>query len=180
MAKLIENNTRLPDEGGRPPQFDIIVIPVDAIPKLRSQVPTKPALTPPVSVALDDPLPADEFEDFGIELTRPNISLEGTFESHRHGFNKADGDAQAIMLIEPRYPPTASRKKVSGYVIARFDVEIDGSTTNIEILEAQPADIFNAEAIRAIQKWKYRPKVEGGIAMKQKGLKVRLDFNAKK
>lgn len=180
MAKLIENNTRGPEEGSRPPLLDIILIPVEEPPNLRSRVPPKPSLALPVSSALIDPvLPADIVE-FGVSLPRPELSLEGVFEGHLHGFNQTDGDARILMMIEPKYPMKAFRQHISGYVIAQFDVEVDGTTSNIKIQQAIPSDIFNEEAIRAIQKWKYRPKVEDGIAMKQAGLRVRLDFHANK
>lgn len=180
MAKLIEDNSRTPEEGSRPPLLDIIFVPVEAPPNLRSRVPAKPSLTLPVSTALIDPVLAEDIVEFDVSLPRPELSLEGVFEGHLHGFNKADGDAHILMMIEPKYPLKAFRQQISGYVIAEFDVEVDGTTSNIKIEKAIPSDIFNEEAIRAIQKWKYRPKVEDGIAMKQAGLRVRLDFHARK
>ena len=47
----------------------------------------------------------------------------------------------------------------------------------MNVIDAEPKRVFDKEAKRALRKWKYKPKVVDGKAMKQVGLTVRLDFN---
>jgi protein TonB len=51
-----------------------------------------------------------------------------------------------------------------------------GGVEDVEVLDADPKRIFDRNAKRALRKWKYRPKIVDGIAQKQFGLEVQLDF----
>jgi protein TonB len=51
-----------------------------------------------------------------------------------------------------------------------------GGVEDVKVIEAEPKRIFNREAIRALRKWKYRPKMVDGKPQKQFGLTVQLDF----
>jgi protein TonB len=88
-----------------------------------------------------------------------------------------DGDATPIVRIEPKYPPQAARDGINGWVKLRFSIMPDGSVDEIEVTDAQPKRVFDREAIRAIKRWKYSPKIENGVALKQTGITVQLDFN---
>jgi bla regulator protein BlaR1 len=84
--------------------------------------------------------------------------------------------ARPIMRVEPHYPIQAAKDKINGSVVLEFDIEADGSTGNIRILRAEPELIFDQVAKDALKQWQYKPKISGGAAMKQTGLKVQLDF----
>ncbi len=59
----------------------------------------------------------------------------------------------------------------------RFSIMPDGSVDEIEVVDAEPKRVFDREAIRALKRWKYSPKIENGQALKQTGIMVQLDFN---
>ena len=84
--------------------------------------------------------------------------------------------ARPTMRVEPHYPIQAAKDKINGSVVLEFDIEADGSTGNIRILSAEPEKIFDSAAKDALKQWQYKPKISGGKAMKQSGLKVQLDF----
>jgi bla regulator protein BlaR1 len=75
------------------------------------------------------------------------------------------------MRIEPKYPVQAAEQRITGYVQAQFNIQPDGSVTDVKITKAEPADTFNKEAIRALEQWRYQPTATGS-----KGAKVQLDF----
>lgn len=75
------------------------------------------------------------------------------------------------MRVEPKYPLQAAQQRITGYVQAQFNINPDGSVTDIQIIKAEPADVFNTEAIRALEKWRYQQS-EAGV----KGARVQLDF----
>ncbi|MBZ9610561.1 energy transducer TonB [Rheinheimera maricola] len=87
-----------------------------------------------------------------------------------------DGDATPIVRIEPRYPVQAARDGLQGWVKLRFSIMEDGSVDEVEVIEAEPRRVFDREAIRALRRWKYSPKVVDGKPMKQTGQQVQLDF----
>ena len=57
--------------------------------------------------------------------------------------------------VAPRFPPRASETGLSGLVDLQFDVNPDGSTGNIEIVNAEPPDTFVPSAINAVRQWRF-------------------------
>lgn len=85
---------------------------------------------------------------------------------------QAAGDVVApITRVEPRYPLTAAQQKIEGYVVAEFDIKPDGSVENVKVVKAVPENVFEKEAVRALQQWAYSPSAAG-----MKKASVRLDF----
>ncbi|MBU2178420.1 MAG: TonB family protein [Gammaproteobacteria bacterium] len=82
-----------------------------------------------------------------------------------------DESAAPVMRVEPKYPIEAARQRITGYVQAHFNIKPDGSVSDIQIIKAEPADVFNKEAIRALGQWKYQPTANG-----VKDATVQLDF----
>ena len=79
----------------------------------------------------------------------------------------------AIQRIEPRYPIEAAQQRIEGFVQLQYNIEADGSTSNIRVIHAQPESVFEQEAVRALQHWRYQPDPNPAANL---GLKVQLDF----
>lgn len=89
------------------------------------------------------------------------------------------GDARPIVRISPRYPVPALRDGIEGWVRMSFSINATGGVEDVTVIDAEPARVFNREAIRALRKWKYKPRVEGGRAIRQTGMAVELTFSLK-
>jgi TonB family protein len=64
-----------------------------------------------------------------------------------------------------KYPPAAKADGVEGYVVVRYDVDVDGTVKNAKVVEAEPPGIFDAAAIAAIQTYRFNaPMVDGASA----------------
>ncbi len=81
-----------------------------------------------------------------------------------------------LIRIEPQYPRKAAMQGIEGWVILQFNLTPAGSVSDVQVLSARPPRIFDREAIKALRKWKYRPKMENGKPVEQKGMKVQLNF----
>ena len=57
-----------------------------------------------------------------------------------------------------------------------FTINEVGGVEDIEVIDAEPKRVFDREARRALRKWKYKPKVVDGKAVKQTDMFVQLDF----
>jgi TonB family protein len=68
--------------------------------------------------------------------------------------------------------PTSDR-----WVELSFDINEIGEVVNIKVVKSTHEGILDKAAIGALKKWKYKPKVVDGIAVLQKDLKVRLQFD---
>ncbi|KGY12262.1 energy transducer TonB [Vibrio tubiashii] len=88
--------------------------------------------------------------------------------------------AMPLYRVEPRYPAKALKRGAEGYVVMKFTIDPTGKPVDIEVVEANPRRMFEREAIRALKKWKYQPKVVDGSAIAQFGQSVRLEFKIAK
>ncbi|MCO7226426.1 energy transducer TonB [Pleionea sp. CnH1-48] len=79
--------------------------------------------------------------------------------------------------IAPEYPMIARKKGLQGWVKLSFDVNEEGYTTNVRVVESEPKRIFDKAAIRALKKWKYSPEKEEGKGVYMSGQQVTLEFN---
>lgn len=92
------------------------------------------------------------------------------------GTGAGDGMAIPIATLAPRYPTEAARDGIEGYVCFRFTIQPDGSVGDLDIYDAKPRRVFDQEARRALQKWKFRPAIVDGKPTAQPGAKYCLDF----
>ena len=75
--------------------------------------------------------------------------------------------------VAPRYPRSAERRNLSGWVDVVFTVALDGSVKNIEVVNSQPGDTFVNSATKAVAKWEFEPVVENGdVVEKRAGVRM--------
>ena len=87
----------------------------------------------------------------------------------------AEGDIIPVVVIRPMYPREAAISGTQGWVKIEFIITEAGTVKNPRVIEAQPPRVFNREAIRAILKWKFKPRVVDGIAVERRATQV-IDF----
>jgi protein TonB len=63
------------------------------------------------------------------------------------------------------------------WVELSFDITELGDVVNIKVIKSTHQGMLNKAAIRALKKWKYKPKIVDGVAVIQKDMKVRLQFD---
>ncbi|KAF1719882.1 energy transducer TonB [Pseudoxanthomonas wuyuanensis] len=64
---------------------------------------------------------------------------------------------RAVSTPAPRYPPEALRSGTSGEVLVEITVGTDGSVTAARVVRANPARVFDREALNAVRRWKFEP-----------------------
>ena len=67
-----------------------------------------------------------------------------------------------------RYPHIATRLELNGWVEVLFTVTANGSTDNIEVVSAEPANIFDAAAVKAVEQWTFQPREYRGQRLNQR------------
>lgn len=88
----------------------------------------------------------------------------------------AEGDVIPIVRIEPQYPREALIEGISGWVDIEFTIEPDGSVSDPRIIDSNPRRMFDRNAIRAIYKWKFKPRIIDGKPVARRATQ-RLEFN---
>jgi len=115
-----------------------------------------------------------------IKIEIPNIDLPtiaggGPFLGNWEGNPLAEGDVLPIVRIDPQWPREALIEGIEGYVIVEVTIASDGSVRGASIIESIPKRMFDRSVIRAVLKWKFKPRIINGVAVERKAIQ-RLDF----
>ena len=95
------------------------------------------------------------------------------------GAGKVSSNVIPLVRIPPRYPMRAARRKIEGWVKVEFTITENGTVKDAVVVDAQPPDIFNREALQAIARWKFKAKIIDGEAFEQRAVQV-LQFKLSK
>lgn len=119
--------------------------------------------TPPdiPELEMDVTQPATEAPD--IDFTPPDLAMtmDGPYIGPV-GSGPPDRDVMAISRVPPRYPYRAERRGVEGWVKVSFLVTGQGDVQDAVVVDSEPGQIFDQAAIRAVLKWKFKPRIENG------------------
>ena len=169
MAWMVDKGNQRAPEASEAVRFDMVMVENEAdVQRRQRSVPEQPE--PPQAPEPMDLSQADTQMEPMSQMTPVsalglNTALEGIAISAPN-LKGTMGNQQALPLyrVDPRYPSKALKRRVEGYVIMRFTIDATGRPKDIEVIEAEPERMFEREAIRALKKWKYQPKVEDGLA----------------
>jgi protein TonB len=79
----------------------------------------------------------------------------------------AEGEAIPIVRIDPQYPREALMDGTEGYVKFEVLIGTDGSVLDVKVTEAAPGRIFVRNAVRAVRRWKFKPRVVDGVPVER-------------
>lgn len=103
---------------------------------------------------------------------------EGRLEDPRRLVESESTYALPIRRIQPVYPARSAERGYQGVSVVRFDLNDDGTTTNIQVLLDIPAGHFDEVSVAAIQQWRYetaeQSELHGG---QREGLITRFIFS---
>lgn len=121
---------------------------------------------PPPKMTVQQQEMVQNMPDINIpNLDNPMVGGEGMFIGNFGNVDKtAEGEAIPIVRIQPIYPRDAQMKGLTGWVKLEFTITPDGGVKDPRVIDADPARVFNREALRAILKWKFKPRVVDGVA----------------
>ncbi|MGP1391014.1 MAG: energy transducer TonB [Vibrio diabolicus] len=185
MAWMVDKGNQRAPEASEAVRFDMVMVENEAdVQRRQRSVPEQPE--PPQAPEPMDLSQADTQMEPMSQMTPVsalglNTALEGIAISAPN-LKGTMGNQQALPLyrVDPRYPSKALKRRVEGYVIMRFTIDATGRPKDIEVIEAEPQRMFEREAIRALKKWKYQPKVEDGVSIEQYGQTAKVEFKLAK
>ncbi|RMD86057.1 MAG: energy transducer TonB [Candidatus Dadabacteria bacterium] len=140
-------------------------------------LPQKEAPPPPPpapDVDLSDVPERFEPGDLGVvPVFEPELDLAG---GPYLGAAPADTDVIPMVRVNPQYPIAAAERGIEGWVLVRFTITPSGTVKDPEVIDSHPPGVFDRAALRAIRKWKYKPKIVDGKPVERRGVTVRLKF----
>ncbi|MGB4246350.1 MAG: M56 family metallopeptidase, partial [Pseudohongiellaceae bacterium] len=63
-----------------------------------------------------------------------------------------------LNTVEPMYPTLAAAQSIEGWVVVEFTVTETGDVGDARVVDAEPSDIFNASALRAVSQFRFSPR----------------------
>jgi protein TonB len=88
----------------------------------------------------------------------------------------SDRDVIPLVRINPDYPPRALSRGLEGWVQVQFTITATGTVKDPVVVNAEPKNIFDDAALKAIARWRYNPKVEAGVAVERIGVQTIIRF----
>jgi protein TonB len=189
MAKLIQNDQKGLGKASDSAQFDFIRIKRVSQNNTRKRaLPPKPKMKPMPTTMTKMVSKANTQPDRPTQSLRSSLPKVSDLVDFGNGPSVAGGGAgggnmvaqgqelMPLIRIEPQYPRKAAMKGQEGWVLLKFDISDKGTVENVQILNSKPRRIFDRAAMKALLRWKYRPKVIEGKAISQLNNKIQLDF----
>ncbi len=85
-------------------------------------------------------------------------------------------EPEPLVRIAPVYPSRAESRGIEGEVTLSFDLALDGTPENV-VVETSDDAVFDREAIRALERWRYAPIVFNEVgAVAVTGLSTTIVF----
>jgi protein TonB len=148
----------------------------DRVPPKKPPEPKKPP--PPPRVKLAD---TSKPPPVALNMEMPRVSVPVSTGSGPYigqwtpGDPASEGDVIPIVRIDPQWPREALLNGTEGWVMVEFTITQDGSVTDPTVLQSEPRRLFDRNAIRAILKWKFKPRVIDGKPVRRRATQ-RIDF----
>mgnify|MGYP001812360022 FL=1 len=140
----------------------------DVIPEKPPKPPETPPETPPQEMDNVNP------DAPKISIAPPQVQSAGDIGGPG-GMNIAEGDYLPIVRVAPVYPARALSRGLEGFVDLQFTVTTAGTVKDPIVLQST-SKLFERAAIRAVLKFKYKPRVVDGVPVDVPGVKTRISF----
>ena len=140
----------------------------DFTPEKPPKPPETPPETPPQDMDNVDP------DAPTINVAPPTVDAN-TEIGGPGGMNIAEGDYLPIVRVAPVYPARALSRGLEGYVDMSFTVTTTG-TVEDPVVVFSTSSLFERAAIRAVLKFKYKPRVVDGVPVRVPNVKTRITF----
>ncbi len=140
-------------------------------------LPKRP-VPPPKSPQLtqnDDPTP----RQLPMPINLPDLAPggpDGTIGIPVKGRGMSDSDARIKLAMQPKYPDRARMRKLEGTVTVAFTITETGQTIDATVVASSPPRIFDQEALNAISRWQFWPKIKDGKPVAMRATQT-IDFS---
>jgi periplasmic protein TonB len=188
MNELVNNQMEAPD------QAESVKIPDMRMPdtkienrfeEAKPEKPQEPDVPPPE-------LPEPDFvaPDAGVgglnmdfQVAKGGLEIGGPT-----GLNLGEGNYMPIVTVAHEYPSTALSRGMEGSCTVVFTVTETGAVKDaapvpelcINKKDGQPTTVWNRASVKAVSKFKFKPKVEDGKAVEVPGVRYKLTYQMAK
>jgi protein TonB len=105
----------------------------------------------------------------------PLIDTRGAMSRMSMGAG-SDRDVLPLVRVPPEYPPRALSRGLEGWVLVQFTITPQGMVRDPVVIDSMPKDVFDDAALKAISRWRYNAKIDGGVPVERVGVQTRIVF----
>lgn len=138
-----------------------------------------PPKTPPTRPAMDysEAHQAQDTPINALQVQRQGLGSElGLAGGLALGEMPMDRDTVPIVRVEPMYPARAAQRRIEGWVVVEFSIGKMGTVKNVKVVKSEPGTVFDRSALSSVSKWKYKPRVNNGLAVATHGHQTKITF----
>ena len=84
-----------------------------------------------------------------------------------------------LLRFDPVYPRKAAQAGTEGWVKVEFTITAQGDVIDAVVVDSRPRRVFNNSALKAIQKWQFKPRVIDGRPVQTRATQV-IEFTLAK
>lgn len=133
-------------------------------------MPPKVMKVTPLKVA-PPPIPSPKLSRPVMDLTiNPSLSLSPALDAPappQRALALGTPDRQPMLnrRVPPVYPYQARRRGLEGAVHVRFLVDAQGRVRKLQIIKADPPDVFDGAVRKSVSAWRFKPGTKQGRAV---------------
>jgi protein TonB len=107
-----------------------------------------------------------------LNIDRAGANINTGLDLGSASISATDGDFLPLVAIAPQYPTRAAQRGIQGWCLVSFTVNGLGNVDeeSIEVVDAEPANIFDRSSIRAATRFKFQPRVVDGAGVAVPGV----------
>ena len=107
-----------------------------------------------------------------LNIERVSVDIDTNLSLDNASISATDGDYLPLVAIAPQYPTRAAQRGIQGWCLVSFTVDGMGNVVEetINVVDAEPASIFDRSSIRAAARFKFQPRVVDGQGVEVPGV----------
>ena len=107
-----------------------------------------------------------------LNIQRASVELDTGLQLSNASIAATDGDYLPLVAIAPQYPTRAAQRGIQGWCLVSFTVDGLGNVVeeSIEVVDAEPTNIFDRSSLRAAARFKFQPRVVDGAGVNVDGV----------
>lgn len=107
-----------------------------------------------------------------LNIERAAVQVDTGLDIGAQSISATDGDYLPLVAIAPQYPTRAAQRGIQGWCLVSFTVDGQGNVVEdtIQVVDAEPPNIFDRSSIRAAARFKFQPRVVDGQGVNVPGV----------
>jgi protein TonB len=85
-----------------------------------------------------------------------------SFATPEYDASEVDSPPKLVRQMPVKYPKEAKKDGITGKVIVRCLIGVDGKAGKLEVVQSEPAGVFDESALSTLKHWQFRPGIKSG------------------